>query len=244
MGLRWARYSFTGALTSISGHGSNSEFYYHTNGLLAEKATFVDGDKFSTLYTYDVFERLSREVRPNGQYDPVNDAPVHLHDAFDADKYVEPEYMYDDEGHIIGLAPRDYTVTLSPKRLAIDYVYNRNGYLEKFKALIPMRMLLLRAQVTVRKFKNLSQKHSSYLGNTVTWRIVTISNQVFLAINTMSIWLYSRIGLNGTRTRLSYCFLIIKSGVMNMAIVTFDQLIKMGNTAWRSNYSDRSERVW
>ncbi|MBD1558047.1 type IV secretion protein Rhs [Vibrio sp. S9_S30] len=94
-----------GALTAMSGHGSNSDFYYHANGLLAEKATFVDGDKFSTLYFYDDFERLTREVRPNGADNSAASAPINLSRA-----------------------------TNASNRLALDYVYNPQGYLSQIQS--------------------------------------------------------------------------------------------------------------
>ncbi|WP_104398552.1 RHS repeat-associated core domain-containing protein [Vibrio penaeicida] len=94
-----------GALTAMSGHGSNSDFYYHANGLLAEKATFVDGDKFSTLYFYDNFDRLTREVRPNGADNSASSAPINLSSA-----------------------------TNASNRLALDYVYNPQGYLSQIQS--------------------------------------------------------------------------------------------------------------
>lgn len=94
-----------GALTAMSGHGSNSDFYYHANGLLAEKATFVDGDKFSTLYFYDNFDRLTREVRPNGADNSAASAPINLSSA-----------------------------TNASNRLALDYVYNPQGYLSQIQS--------------------------------------------------------------------------------------------------------------
>ncbi|EGU56402.1 hypothetical protein VINI7043_21071 [Vibrio nigripulchritudo ATCC 27043] len=94
-----------GALTSMSGHGSNSDFYYHANGLLAEKATFVDGDKFSTLYFYDDFERLTREVRPNGKDNSATNLPVNSSGA-----------------------------TNASNRLALEYVYNPNGFLKEIRS--------------------------------------------------------------------------------------------------------------
>ncbi|CCN48800.1 putative Rhs family protein fused with Integrin alpha N-terminal domain [Vibrio nigripulchritudo MADA3029] len=89
-----------GALTSMSGHGSNSEFYYHANGLLAEKATFIDGEKFSTLYGYDDFERLKTEVRPNGLDSSSVNSPINLASATKASNRLALEYLYNDKGYL------------------------------------------------------------------------------------------------------------------------------------------------
>ncbi|CCO61730.1 putative Rhs family protein fused with Integrin alpha N-terminal domain [Vibrio nigripulchritudo] len=89
-----------GALTSVSGHGSNSEFYYHANGLLAEKATFIDGEKFSTLYGYDDFERLKTEVRPNGLDSSSANLPINLANATKASNRLALEYLYNDKGYL------------------------------------------------------------------------------------------------------------------------------------------------
>ncbi|BCL73504.1 hypothetical protein TUMSATVNIG1_54800 [Vibrio nigripulchritudo] len=89
-----------GALTSMSGHGSNSEFYYHANGLLAEKATFIDGEKFSTLYGYDDFERLKTEVRPNGLDSSSANSPINLANATKASNRLALEYLYNDKGYL------------------------------------------------------------------------------------------------------------------------------------------------
>ncbi|CCO47456.1 putative Rhs family protein fused with Integrin alpha N-terminal domain [Vibrio nigripulchritudo SOn1] len=89
-----------GALTSMSGHGSNSEFYYHANGLLAEKATFIDGEKFSALYGYDDFERLKTEVRPNGLDSSSVNSPINLASATKASNRLALEYLYNDKGYL------------------------------------------------------------------------------------------------------------------------------------------------
>ncbi|WP_161622354.1 polymorphic toxin-type HINT domain-containing protein [Vibrio azureus] len=56
-----------GTLSWMSGKGQRSDYFYDQAGLLQEKAVTVGKEIFSTQYTYDAFERIAREVRPDGK---------------------------------------------------------------------------------------------------------------------------------------------------------------------------------
>ncbi|UAB73126.1 VCBS repeat-containing protein [Vibrio sp. SCSIO 43132] len=89
-----------GALTSMSGHGSSSSYYYNASGLLEERATFIDNEKFSTLYVYDEYERLAREVRPNGTDTSLANVAVKLAKGTNPKNRLALEYLYNQEGYL------------------------------------------------------------------------------------------------------------------------------------------------
>lgn len=64
------RYDERGALGTLSwfsGNGQRTDYFYNSKGLLFEKAVTVGSEIFTTQYGYDNFERVGREVRPDGQ---------------------------------------------------------------------------------------------------------------------------------------------------------------------------------
>ncbi|WP_255942752.1 RHS repeat-associated core domain-containing protein [Vibrio campbellii] len=64
------RYDERGALGTLSwfsGKGQRTDYFYNSKGLLFEKAVTVGSEIFTTQYGYDNFERVGREVRPDGQ---------------------------------------------------------------------------------------------------------------------------------------------------------------------------------
>ncbi|MCR9907036.1 type IV secretion protein Rhs [Vibrio campbellii] len=120
-----------GTLSGFSGHGQQTDYYYNSAGLLQEQAVTIDGDIFSTQYTYDGFERIAREVRPDGRT---------LSDALgqpDNDRFAV-EYIYNPYGYLSAVrSPRTYAddVFTSAKfredirRLLDDAIAQANDYL-------------------------------------------------------------------------------------------------------------------
>ncbi|HCG8219558.1 TPA: VCBS repeat-containing protein [Vibrio parahaemolyticus] len=99
------RYDENGALGTLSGfvgYGQQTDYYYNTNGLLFEQAMTVDGDIFSTQYQYDAYERIAREVRPDGR--TLNEAL----NKPDSDR-LAVEYIYNPYGYLSAIrSPRTY----------------------------------------------------------------------------------------------------------------------------------------
>lgn len=120
-----------GTLSGFSGHGQQTDYYYNSAGLLQEQAVTIDGDIFSTQYTYDGFERIAREVRPDGRT---------LSDALgqpDNDRFAV-EYIYNPYGYLAAVrSPRNYAddVFTSAKfredirQLLDDAIAQANDYL-------------------------------------------------------------------------------------------------------------------
>ncbi|CAH1520231.1 Type IV secretion protein Rhs [Vibrio owensii] len=120
-----------GTLSGFSGHGQQTDYYYNSAGLLQEQAVTIDGDIFSTQYTYDGFERIAREVRPDGRT---------LSDALgqpDNDRFAV-EYIYNPYGYLAAVrSPRTYAddVFTSAKfredirQLLDDAIAQANDYL-------------------------------------------------------------------------------------------------------------------
>ncbi|MQP57746.1 type IV secretion protein Rhs [Vibrio parahaemolyticus] len=99
------RYDENGALGTLSGfagHGQQTDYYYDANGLLFEQAMTVDGDIFSTQYQYDAYERIAREVRPDGR--TLNDAL-----GKPDNNRLAVEYIYNPYGYLAAVrSPRTY----------------------------------------------------------------------------------------------------------------------------------------
>ncbi|WP_422441408.1 RHS repeat-associated core domain-containing protein [Vibrio harveyi] len=55
-----------GTVSWMSGKGQRTDYFYNLSGLLQEKAVTVGSEIFSTQYVYDGFERIAREIRPDG----------------------------------------------------------------------------------------------------------------------------------------------------------------------------------
>ncbi len=120
-----------GTLSGFSGHGQQTDYYYNSAGLLQEQAVTIDGDIFSTQYTYDGFERIAREVRPDGRT---------LSDALglpDNNRFAV-EYIYNPYGYLSAVrSPRTYAddVFTSAKfredirQLLDDAITQANDYL-------------------------------------------------------------------------------------------------------------------
>ncbi|WP_325892451.1 RHS repeat-associated core domain-containing protein [Grimontia sp. NTOU-MAR1] len=94
-----------GTLTTVGGNGLTTDYYYNNNGLLSEVAKKTLGEKFSSHYFYDDYERVNQEVRPNG----IDTSPLSRPNALNR-----------------GDKPED--------RLVLQYIYNSNGYMSAVRS--------------------------------------------------------------------------------------------------------------
>ncbi|WP_253816047.1 RHS repeat-associated core domain-containing protein [Vibrio coralliilyticus] len=105
------RYDERGALGTLSGfagNGSETDYYYNTAGLTEEVAVQVGDEKFSTHYFYDKFERVAREVRPNG-IDTTLAGAAKLLSSTNSNDRLAVEYVYNPYGYVAGVrSPRNY----------------------------------------------------------------------------------------------------------------------------------------
>ena len=105
------RYDERGALGTLSGfagNGSETDYYYNASGLSEEVSVKVKGEVFSTFYYYDDFERVTREVRPNGAATTLADAAKQLSSANKKDS-LAVEYVYNPYGYQLRCAARKPT---------------------------------------------------------------------------------------------------------------------------------------
>ncbi|MCG9684028.1 FG-GAP-like repeat-containing protein [Vibrio sp. Isolate23] len=105
------RYDERGALGTLSGftgNGSETDYYYNSAGLTEEVAVQVGDEKFSTHYFYDKFERVAREVRPNG-IDTTLAGAAKLLSSTNSNDRLAVEYVYNPYGYVAGVrSPRNY----------------------------------------------------------------------------------------------------------------------------------------
>ncbi|MFL7023529.1 RHS repeat-associated core domain-containing protein [Enterovibrio norvegicus] len=94
-----------GTLASVQGNGLRSDYYYNNQGQLQEVAKQTGGEKFSSHYFYDAYERVTREVRPNG---------------IDTSRLAGANILGEDD------KPEN--------RLVLEYVYNTNGYMSAVRS--------------------------------------------------------------------------------------------------------------
>ncbi|MEZ9526804.1 RHS repeat-associated core domain-containing protein [Enterovibrio norvegicus] len=94
-----------GTLASVQGNGLRSDYYYNEKGQLQEVAKQMGGEKFSSHYFYDAYERVTREVRPNG---------------IDTSRLAGANVLGEDD------KPEN--------RLVLEYVYNTNGYMSAVRS--------------------------------------------------------------------------------------------------------------
>ena len=87
-----------GTLSGFAGNGSETDYYYNASGLSEEVSVKVKGEVFSTFYYYDDFERVTREVRPNGAATTLADAAKQLSSANKKDR-LAVEYVYNPYGY-------------------------------------------------------------------------------------------------------------------------------------------------
>ncbi|MEZ8208683.1 RHS repeat-associated core domain-containing protein [Vibrio bivalvicida] len=123
------RYDERGALGTLSGfagNGSETDYYYNDAGLTEEVAVKVNTEKFSTYYFYDKYERVAREVRPNG-VDTTLAGAAKLLSSANNDNRLAVEYVYNPNGYV--------SAVRSPKSYA-DKAFTSASFREDIKQLL------------------------------------------------------------------------------------------------------------
>ncbi|MEI8594382.1 hypothetical protein [Photobacterium sp. Hal280] len=117
----------TGELSYFEGYGNRTDYYYNAAGLTEEVAVQTSGEKFSTHYFYDQYERVSREVRPNGVDSSALGIVNQLSDKENTLDRLAVEYIYNPHGYI--------SAVRSPKTYA-DEAFTSASFREEIKALL------------------------------------------------------------------------------------------------------------
>jgi RHS repeat-associated protein len=106
---RYDQRGAVGMISGFSGNGNQTEYYYNQSGLVEEIAVRVDGEKFSTHYFYDNYERVSREVRPNGTDTTVWGSVNSISGSSNAQDRLAVEYVYNPYGYVSAVrSPRSF----------------------------------------------------------------------------------------------------------------------------------------
>ncbi|WP_367987509.1 GH-E family nuclease [Vibrio sp. NTOU-M3] len=97
-----------GTLSGFSGNGNQTDYYYNAQGLSEEITVRVNNEKFSTHYFYDDYERVSREVRPNGVDTTLAGTATLLRTQNSSDR-LAVEYVYNPYGYVSAVrSPKTY----------------------------------------------------------------------------------------------------------------------------------------
>lgn len=115
-----------GTLSGFAGNGSETDYYYNEAGLTEEVAVKVNNEKFSTYYFYDKYERVAREVRPNG-VDTTLAGAAKLLTSANNDNRLAVEYVYNPNGYV--------SAVRSPKSYA-DKAFTSASFREDIKQLL------------------------------------------------------------------------------------------------------------
>ncbi|MFW7523982.1 polymorphic toxin-type HINT domain-containing protein [Vibrio ostreicida] len=115
-----------GTLSGFAGNGSETDYYYNEAGLTEEVAVKVNNEKFSTYYFYDKYERVAREVRPNG-VDTTLAGAAKLLTSANSDNRLAVEYVYNPNGYV--------SAVRSPKSYA-DEAFTSASFREDIKQLL------------------------------------------------------------------------------------------------------------
>ncbi|WP_074372163.1 RHS repeat-associated core domain-containing protein [Vibrio spartinae] len=116
-----------GVIAGFSGNGNETDYYYNQSGLVEEIAVRVKGEKFSTHYFYDDYERVSREVRPNGTDTSVWGKANSVSQSSNAQERLAVEYVYNPYGYVAAVrSPRSYA----------DEVFTSASYREDIRQLL------------------------------------------------------------------------------------------------------------
>ena len=117
-----------GTLSGFSGRGNQTEYHYNQAGLRQEEAVTVAGETFTSFYYYDNFERIAREVRPNGQATDLTSAALAAHNP---QNKLAVEYVYNPHGYVAAVR--------SPKTYA-DSVFTSAKFRQDIKQLLDQAM--------------------------------------------------------------------------------------------------------
>ncbi|MFA0115083.1 RHS repeat-associated core domain-containing protein [Vibrio sp. 10N.261.46.E11] len=142
------RYDERGALGTLSGfkgNGSETDYYYNKSGLVEEVAVKVNKEKFSTHYFYDNYERVAREVRPNGVDTTLAGAAQRLN-RVNSENKLAVEYVYNPHGYV--------SAVRSPKNYA-DKAFTSASFREDIK------QLLDQAIAQAKEYLNKAERYST-----------------------------------------------------------------------------------
>ncbi|MDO6580635.1 RHS repeat-associated core domain-containing protein [Photobacterium sp. 2_MG-2023] len=117
----------TGELSYFEGYGNRTDYYYNAAGLTEEVAVQIGGEKLSTKYLYDNYERVSREVRPNGADSSALGIVNQLSDKENTLDRLAVEYIYNPHGYM--------SAVRSPKTYA-DKAFTDISFREEIKTLL------------------------------------------------------------------------------------------------------------
>ncbi len=160
------RYDERGALGTLSGfagNGSETNYYYNAAGLTEEVAVKVNKEKFSTYYFYDSFERVAREVRPNGVDTTLAGAAKQLNKKNSEDK-LAVEYVYNPHGYV--------SAVRSPKTYA-DKAFTSASFRADIKQLL--KEAIAQAQVYLNKAERYSTQEQFFANKAAEYNRKTVN---------------------------------------------------------------------
>ncbi|WP_051686524.1 RHS repeat-associated core domain-containing protein [Vibrio pacinii] len=165
----------TGTLSGFAGNGSETDYYYNDAGLTEEVAVKVNGEKFSSYYFYDKFERVAREVRPNGVDTTLAGAAKLLSQSTSADR-LALEYVYNPHGYVAAVR--------SPKSYA-DEAFTSASFREDIKQLLDQAIAqaaeyLTKAERYATQESFFTDKAAEYNSKTVNVHNLDASSQALL----------------------------------------------------------------
>ncbi|CAH0524617.1 RHS repeat-associated core domain-containing protein [Vibrio hippocampi] len=117
----WEYGQSTGLLTAVEGGGLKTTYQYNDVGQVAQETKSFEGEAFVVEYEYDDYERLTREVRPNGNGELASSA------GDNPQNRLAVEYIYNPYGYISAIR--------SPKTYA-DKVFTSAKFRQDIKTLL------------------------------------------------------------------------------------------------------------
>jgi len=151
-----------GTLSSHKSSGNETSYYYNDDGLVENITMNVAGENFTTRYYYDQFDRVTRELRPNGKT------------AANKAEFFSLEYDYNEFGY--------QSAVRSPKSLADD-AFKSAEFRSKIKGLIDQA--LAQAEKYLEKatyYKNQKEKIlADYVADTKDVHHLDSASQALLA---------------------------------------------------------------
>lgn len=161
----------TGTLSGFSNLGNQTDYFYNQAGLREKVSVRTKGETFSTNYVYDDFERLSRELRPNGARNTLQTQ----RQGNEADRFAL-EYIYNPNGYL--------SAVRSPKNLA-DKAFTSVRFREEIKQLLDQAITqandyLNKAERYYAQQNLINSKLDNYYSRMVDQYVVDRSSQVML----------------------------------------------------------------
>lgn len=152
-----------GTLSGFAGNGSETDYYYNDAGLTEEVAVKVNNEKFSTYYFYDKYERVAREVRPNGVETTLSGAAKLLTGA-NNDNRLAVEYVYNPNGYV--------SAVRSPKSFA-DKAFTSASFREDIKQLLDQA--IAQASEYLRKAERYATQESFFTNKAAEYNSKTVN---------------------------------------------------------------------